>query len=393
MPDELVIVPCSGDEGYIELARTKTGRLFKKHILTMGDLRHPVTGETIKVDDTFTKALAKNFRDGACDIVQVPLANDKNEHTEDPERNIGEVIDVQVQDKKIYAVLDVRDDKHADKMGKTYLGVSAMLNLDYTDTKTGTKVGPTLLHTCVTNRPYVTGLEPYQEIVAATSDTSQGAVLLSTDVIAPGATEVDPGTATAHESKETDMAETATIDTPPAKLSLEDMLAALKTEHGIDVPSLQTQAGAADQAAAQAATLSASLTKALTDAGVISLTAGTDTTQVSTEDVVHAVAELATNNVTLTDRVHKLERTEAETLVSTLIGEGRVLPAQKNALVELRLTNPTMFGQLIPAEPIVKLNNESGVTPADDTAHTQNVDAEIARLSNLMNDNAGKSKK
>jgi hypothetical protein len=382
MSGELVIVPCSGNDGYVELARTKTGRLFKKHILSMGDLRHPTTGETIKVDDTFVKTLTKNFRDGACDIVQIPLANENNKHSEDPERNIGEVIDVQVQDQKIYAVLDVRDDKHADKMGKTYLGASAMLSLDYTDTKTGTKVGPTLLHTCVTNRPYVTGLEPYQEIVAATSDTSQGAVLLSTDVIDLRTAEGDPGTANEHDSKETDMADTATIETATAKPSLEEMLTALKTEHGIDVPSLQSQASVADQAAAQAASLSQTLTKALSDAGVISLSS--DTAQVSTEDVVSAVAELATTNVSLTDRVHKLERTEAETHVSGLIGEGRVLPAQKAAFVELRLTNPTMFGQLVPAEPIVKLNNETGVTPPDDAAHTQNVDAEIARLSSLM---------
>src|ERR1044072_4503734 len=186
MADELVIVPSDGD-GYVELARTKQGRLFRKHILNKGPLLHPTTGATISIDDKFVSTLTKNFNDGVCDIVQVPLANDKNEHSEDPMRNIGEVIGIEAKDDKVYAVIDARDAPAADKLGKTLLGASAMLHLDYTNTKTGQKVGPTLLHTCVTNRPYVTGLEDYKEIVAATSDTSQRAVLLTT---APAPAEV-----------------------------------------------------------------------------------------------------------------------------------------------------------------------------------------------------------
>jgi hypothetical protein len=383
MPDEMVIVPSNGD-GFVELARTKTGRLFKKHILTQGTLRHPTTGAEITIDDAFVKTLSDNFRNGVCDIVQIPLANDANEHSEAPDRNIGEVIDVQVQDKKVYAVMDVRDDTHADRVGKTYLGASALMHLDYTDTASGKKVGPTLLHAAVTNRPYVTGLEPYEEIVAATADTSSGAVLLSAvDVletpIPPPATAQDT---TGHDTKETDMGQPQTP--PAAKPSLEDLLTALKSDHQIDVTALQAQAGQADQAAA----LSANLVKALTDAGVVSLS---QTDQgVSTDDMVGAVAELATTNVALSNRVQTLERAGAEHAVTDLITAGRVLPAQKAAMVELRLTNPAIFDQIVPAEPIVKLSNEQGVTPTNDAAHTSNVDAEIERLSTLHAGRSGK---
>src|ERR1700759_4581691 len=123
MSDELVIVPSDGD-GYVNLARTKTGRLFRKHLLNKGPLRHPKTGETINVDDAFIAKLKKNFDDKICDIVQVPLANDKNEHTEDPNRNIGEVVHIEVNGDKVYAVMDIRDPEHAAKLGKTYLGAS-----------------------------------------------------------------------------------------------------------------------------------------------------------------------------------------------------------------------------------------------------------------------------
>ncbi len=370
MADDLVIVPSDGD-GYIELARTKSGRLFKKHLLNLGNLRHPATGKTIKVDEAFVASLQKNFKDGVCDIVQVPLANHKNEHTEDPTRNIGEVVDIQLTDKKVYAVIDVRDDAHADKLGKTYLGASAMMHLDYTDTKTGNRVGPTLLHSCVTNRPYVTGLENYEEIVAATSDRSEeAAVLLTEDTVV-----IDK-----PETEETEMpADEATTETA-AKPSLEDLLTALKAEHNIDVSALQAQAGEA----ATATELSQTLVSALTKAGVVKLS-NTDDEKVNTDTVVSAVQELATSNVALTNRVNGLEKQSAEHAVEALIAEGRVLPAQKNAFVELRLSNVAMFDQLIPAEPIVKLNNETGKQPTADAAHKVDIDAEVLRLSALVN--------
>lgn len=371
MSDELVIVPSDGD-GFVSLARHKTGRLFRKHLLNLGKLRHPTTGATINIDDTFAATLKKNFDDKVCDIVQVPLANDKNEHTENPERNIGEVVDIEIADQKVYAIIDVRDEKHAEKLGKTYLGASAMMHLDYTDTKTGQKVGPTLLHSCVTNRPYVTGLEDYKEIVAATSDTSDGAVLLTTDVV-----EVQEAEAV---EETTDMGDEAKTETPAAKPSLEELLTALKTDHNIDVTGLQARAAAGEQAAS----LSKTLVDALTEAGVVKLSATEDKAAVSNETVVGAVAQLAENNVALTDRVNKLERQDAAHAVQALIDEGRVLPAQKDAYVELKLTNPTMFDALVPAQPIVKLNNEVGLTVPNDANHTADVDKEVARLAALL---------
>lgn len=371
MPEELVIVPSGGD-GYVELARTRTGRLFRKHILNKGDLIHPITKKKIKVDDGFVSTLKDNFAKGYCDIVQVPLANDNNEHSEAPDKNIGEVIGIEEKGGKVYALIDARKEEFADQLGKTLLGASAMLHLDYTDTKTGKKVGPTLLHTCVTNRPYVTGLENYEEIVSATSDTSSGAVLLTTDVV-----EVEPPT---EEKK--DMPEEKDQQTP-AKLTKDELLSVLKSEHGIDVTGLQNKANEASQAA----TLTQALVGALTEAGVVKL-ANTDggsagSADVSTEDVVGAVAELAQSNVALTNKVNGLERTAAEAEVDRLIEAGRVMPKQRKGFVELKLSNPAMFDELVPAEPVVKLNNEQGGTGADDSSHVKDMDKEISRLVSL----------
>ncbi len=372
MPDELVIVPSDGD-GYMELARTKTGRLFRKHLLNKGPLRHPVSGAVINIDDDFVSKLQTNFNNGVCDIVQVPLANAKNEHVENPDANIGEVVDIEVNGDKVYAVLDIRDAAHADKLGKTYLGASAMLSLDYTSTKTGEKVGPTLLHSCVTNRPYVTGLDNYEEIVAATTDRSEDAAVLLSDstVVIEKPTE--------QSSEETEMPEQEENKTV-AEPSLEELLTTLKTKHNIDVSTLQAQAGENTKQAE----LSATIVDALSKAGIVSLSNTDKETGVANETVISAVQELATTNVTLTNRVNSLEKKDAENAVDGLIAEGKILPAQRAPMVELKLTNTAMFDQLVPAQPVVKMSNEVGKNVPDDADHKVDIDAEIARLTALV---------
>lgn len=370
MADDLVIVPSDGD-GYVDLARTKTGRLFRKHLLNYGTLRHPKTGDAITVDDDFYQTMKRNFDNGVCDIVQVPLANAKNEHDESPDRNIGEVVDIESKDGKVYAVIDVRDPVHAEKLGKTYLGASAMMHLDYPDTKSGKNVGPTLLHSCVTNRPYVTGLDNYEEILAATSDRSEdAAVLLSDQTVV----------IEKPQNEEKEMPD-ETTETAPAEPTLDQLKAILKDKHNIDVSALQAKAD--EPVVDKSAELSQTILDALSKAGVVKLSNTGD--EVKTDTVVAAVQELASNNVALTSRVSGLEKADAEHAVDALIDQGRVLPAQRSAMVELKLTNAEMFGQLVPAEPIVKLSHEAGKNPPKADEHKVDIDKEIGRYIELAN--------
>lgn len=359
----LVVVPSNGD-GYVHLARHRTGRIFRKHLLTKGMLSHPVVGD-VDINDDFVNALKKNFDDNVCDIVQVPLANAKNEHSEAPDRNIGEVVDIEIDGDKVYAVIDIRDPDHADRMGKTYLGASAMLSLDYTNTKTGEKVGPTLLHSCVTNRPYVTGLDAYQEILAATDSSNEAAVLLT-------GTKVD-----AEIAEETEMPEekTETVAEP----SLEQLLAALKDKHNIDVSALQAQQADTDKQAQ----LSQTIVDALTKAGVVQLS-NTDDKPVDNAVVTKAVQELATTNVTLTNRLSTLEQRDAEHAVDALIAEGKILPAKREVMVALKLSNDELFTQLIPETAIVKLSNEVGKNEPKAKQHEVDIDAEVKRYADML---------
>lgn len=356
MADDLrYIVPAPGGDTFapvadvpVALARSRRvqGKLYEKHILNKGVLLHPKTGQKINIDDAFVATMQDNFAKGYCDIVQVPLANDHNEHVENPGANLGEVVGIRERDGKVYALIDARQD--ADKFGKTYLGASAYLSTNYTDSATNHKVGPTLLHVAVTNRPYVTGLEDYKEVIAAAADNPGEVVVLTP---APE---------------------------DPVPLTREELLAALKNEHGIDVVALQAAAASPIDTTAQ---LTSSVVQALKDGGFIQLTADPGT--VSLSDVTAAVVELAADNKSLRTTVDELKLSAATTEVDGYIGTGRLLPKSREFAIECALSNRTgLDAMLAPATaPYVKLDTQVGLSgPDGEQRHEEDIDAEVMRL-------------
>lgn len=172
-------------------------------------------------------------------------------------------------------------------------------------------------------------------------------------------------------------------------MTKEELLAELKDKHGYDVAALEVAAAAAAPAAPAAieepsADLTA-LTKTLADTGLVKLANGET---IGMPDVVTAMAQLAQNSVTLTQEVEVLKKDKATAEIKDLVRQGRVLPAQEAAMLELKLSNETLFAQLVPAEAIVKLSVETGVVPTD---NGQEVDldkatAEIERYLSLAAD-------
>jgi hypothetical protein len=357
MDDQRCIVPSPSAQTFtsvedvpVALARTRrvTGRLFEKQILTKGVLLHPKTGQKINIDDAFVAAMQQNFRSDVCPIVQVPLANDKNEHVENPGANLGEVVGIKERDGKVYALIDARQD--ADKFGKTYLGASAYLSTNYTDTRTGKKVGPALLHVAVTNRPYCVDLDDYTEVLASAADNTGEVVVLT-----PAPPE----------------------ETVP--LSRQELLDALKNEHGLDVEALQ--ASAAAPPAPDTATLTASVVQALKDGGYVSLSADPGT--VSLGDVTAAVVELAGDNKGLRKEVDDLKLAAATSEVEGYLDAGRLLPKTREVAIGMALTNRDgLEAILAPVDrPYVALAVQKGVSgPDGEQRHEHDIDAEVARL-------------
>lgn len=369
------IVP-SNEEDWTYLSRTQQGKLYRKHILNMGELRHPVTGKAVNVDDTFVDTMIRNFENKVCDIVQVPLAGAKNEHTEDPARNIGEVIGLEKKDGKVYAFIDARNKDYRDKLGETLLGVSAMLHQNYVDTRTGEHVGPTLLHACVTNRPYVTDLEDYQEVIAASvQDGDEETVVYKV----PVKNQVKEETADNSIDDANTVRASNEVETPEViQMTKEELIAALKNEHGVDVTALQEAVVAGEAAAQLSQTLADQLADALKDSDVLDLSNG-----VTGDDLVGAVVELANTHTALNDRVQGLEKKNAEIVVDSLISEGYVLPAKRDTFVELKLSQPALFDELIPDAPLIKMTQETGINTPHDEAHEAAQQANIDRYAQM----------
>ena len=154
-----------------------TGKLVRKQIFTWGEFSHPNNPDfKINVDKDFYSKLKKNFDDLVCPIVQYPMVDASNRHVEDPERNLGEIVDLDSDEFGVNAYIDVR--KHGDDVGRTILGASAKVSLNYLDTKTNKHVGPTLIHVAATNRPYLTDLDGYQTVSASVDTVEDETVLL-----------------------------------------------------------------------------------------------------------------------------------------------------------------------------------------------------------------------
>jgi len=239
------------------------------------------------------------------------------------------------RDGKIYARFEARDEEAANKIGKSYLGASAFFHLNYQDTATTQRVGPTLLHVAVTNRPYVTNLEDYNEVLLSRgADSNDEAVVLTAA------------------TKETD------------KMTLEELYTALKVDHDIDVPDLQKRAKTADAAVA----LTSKIRADLISAELVALSADQSEDDVlnSYDDIKGAIDAAHDEIVSLSAQVQEMTeaqaREEAEAKVQKLVDDAFIAEDKVKAYVKLALNDPETFDDIVPGAPIVALSNEDGTS-------------------------------
>lgn len=328
-----VVLSGETSDEFIECTRRNlkiTGKLFKKQIFRWGEFSNPNNPNfKIKVDRPFFESMKRNFDTGVCPIVQVPLADAKNAHTEAPDMNLGEVVDLASDDQGIYALIDFR--KNADDVGSTLLGASAKLALNYMDRRTNTPVGPTLLHVAVTNRPYLTDLSDYETISASDADTTDEVVLL------------------------TDAGSDSNSTEENIPMTKEELIIAL-SEHGIDVE------------AGQAALAQVEGFVALSD--VIGEGAEITPEQVSQTivDLTASVAERDTRVLELTNQLQEVQKGKATDEVDSLITKGRILPAWREDMIELSMTDRPRFETfLLPEDLATAELSEQGYTTSQST--------------------------
>lgn len=376
---DYAIIPASEGDDFLSLAKTKTGAIFRKKILPYGTIIHPKTKKKIAITKEIGAQMKKNFDAGlGVDMVQTPLADDNNAHSQRPDLNRGEVIDIELTDDGIYTIMDIRDKDVADSMReKKIRGSSAYINMNGVDNNTGEIIGPVLVHNCITNNPYVTGLGDYEEILAM-SDSFDG----------------EKDTVHLFEFIDDSKSETALSDEPQTEdnvvlsqepdekenitMTKEELIAALKNEHGIDVVALESTASEASSTAS----LANQVVDALTNSGVLSLSNAADA---DSEKVLGAVVELAKDHVALGKKVESLELSAAETHVKSLVGKGYILPKQEKVMTNLFLSNRDDFDALLPEEPLVKVEgDEIGLTAVETETKEIDVDKAVAHYESFI---------
>jgi hypothetical protein len=77
--------------------------------------------------------------------------------------------------------------------------------------------------------------------------------------------------------------------------------------------------------------------------------------------------------------VLELATKNAENEIDGLVRLGYILPAQRDTMVRLSMTDRQTYEELLPAQPIIDLSYEDGVGE-DDTVYQRDMDDEIQRI-------------
>lgn len=152
-----------------------SGGRYRKQILPLDSINY--RGRKITFDREYLSELVKAFKQQACGSIPFQIANDKNEHTNDPERRRGTVVDLELGEDGLYGIVELDED--GEKLIKKYpdLGVSARIYENY-DRSDGNFFKAALQHVLGTLDPHVTGMKPWQA-VALSNDFSGPVIDLS----------------------------------------------------------------------------------------------------------------------------------------------------------------------------------------------------------------------
>ncbi len=148
----------------VELADNEGGKYkrFKKQICQFGEYVDPNnTSKRMVLDKLFGKRLKENFDNGKYGVVAVPLGHPRNS-SELAAWNRGEMVNMELTDDGINAVIEIRDDETAKSIeNRNIPDVSMGFEDNYLDKKTGKFVGPLLKHVGLVVDPYIKGMRRF----------------------------------------------------------------------------------------------------------------------------------------------------------------------------------------------------------------------------------------
>ncbi len=324
---------------------------FRKQILRYGEWEHSAAPNgRLKVTKEFVGKIVQNFHAGIRDDVPVPLG-----HEVDAISSIGHVVGLEVDDDGLWGIHEIESEDDAEKIGSTWTGSSAFIDLNAVDKETGEELGPVLVHNAITNAPYIKDLAPFEAV--ALGEDAQDAVIIS---LQETTTEQGGVSMTLQEALAA-IAETSDDDLREALTEVRPELFSVAASEGAEETK---KALAAAKVEGQKEVIAALAEKGVT----VGLSESDEGTSESAEvDITSAPAFVA-----LSDRITSLEgdivKADAEAKIDAAITEGKVLPAIRDGLLEVALSEGGMdrLAKLIPEKAIVDLS-EQGVNLADPT--------------------------
>lgn len=143
------------------------GTLFKKRIINFGEYADQWFPEyTLELDkEVWGKEVLENFKAKTVGRVYVPAS-----HTDDPEKNRGEVLDMFLSEDGagIDAIIDVRDPETVAKIeGDLIWDVSIGFTMNWI-TKEGDEKGAAIYHVALVNNPYIEDMTPFEAFAKVT---------------------------------------------------------------------------------------------------------------------------------------------------------------------------------------------------------------------------------
>lgn len=145
------------------------GTLYKKQIIKFGNYVDPWFPEwPMTLDSEWGDMIKENFDNKVVGRVAVPAS-----HTDDPEKNRGELLAVENDGEGLNGTLDIRDPQTVQDIENELIwDDSISFTNNYIDEK-GYGHGPVLFHVALVNNPYITGMSGFQALSKAASHIRQ----------------------------------------------------------------------------------------------------------------------------------------------------------------------------------------------------------------------------
>ena len=390
---------CCHSTDFSELAEDT----YRVQALSYGSWVHPNDPEQeLVIDEEIVDNIIKNFNDGVLDSVTVPWR-----HTDHPAENTGRVIAAVKAEDGLDLILNTPE--AVDQINKELVGgVSLQIDFEYVDKRTGAALGPTMIHCALVSNPYIKGMRKFAKL--GTDALKELGIEVVEQKIAAGDALAVP-LFLQDQRRRTKPGSVTDSESGDDVMTLDELLALLKSEHSIDVTALQeqVQTGTKERTTVidelkkfgenlhihmdvkatpkdLVASFAEPLKKAL-DAQIellelrkavaskVTLTDGQKLTDLVVAQIDDATA--------LTDRVLNLE---AEKAVESLITDKKILPAEKDHYMELRRSNVALFDKMTKDKKQVTVAlGEQGA----DTSTDGNGDPEGNDPTNLSDDKVG----